>query len=152
LHQLAKTAKNETELERDYLALASVRDPALAAQVAQIALSDELPPQAATTGIRLVLNLSGRFHQLSWNTFTANWQKLLKPFPSLTTIILGQDVPEIYWDSVPLAELETWVRANCPAEAADSIEGGMQTARFKLSEKQALVPAADAFIKARSGT
>jgi len=150
LHQLAKMAKNETELERDYLALAAVRDPALAAQVAQIAVSDELPPEAATTGIRLVFSLSGRFPQLSWNAFTANWQKLLKPFPTLTTLILGQNVPEIYWDSVPVAQLDAWVRANCPAEAADSIEGGMQTARFKLAEKQALIPAADAFISAQS--
>jgi aminopeptidase N len=151
LHQLAKAATNETERERDYLALALVRDPALAAQVIQIALSDELPPQAASTGIRLVFRLSGRFHQLSWDAFTANREKLLKPFPSLTTLILGQNVPEVYWDSVPLGQLEAWVRENCPAEAADTIERGMQTARFKLAEKQALIPAADAFIKARSG-
>jgi aminopeptidase N len=152
LQQLARTASNETELERDYMALASVRNPALAAQVLQIAVSDELPPQAATTGVRLVFRLASRFHQLSWDAFTANWRKLMKPFPARTTLILAQSVPEIYWDSLPLAQLESWVRDNSPAEAADAIERGMQAARFKLAEKQALIPAADAYIKSQPRT
>jgi aminopeptidase N len=152
LHQLAKEAANQTELRRDYLALTFVRDPALAAQVLQIALSDELPPQAATLRVRLVFRLAARFHQLSWDALTAHRETLMQPFPSNSTLILGQMVPEVYWDSLPLPQLEAWVRANVPAEAAETIERGMQTARFKLAEKQSLIPAADAFIKAQAGS
>jgi aminopeptidase N len=152
LHQLAKSASNETERERDYEALASVRDPNLAAQVLQIAISGELPPQAATLRIRLVFGLAGRFHQASWKTFTANVDKLMQPYSLGATLILGQIVPEIYWDSMPLDELETWVKAHVPAEAAGTVARGMQTARFRLSTKLALVPAADAFVKSRQGT
>jgi aminopeptidase N len=152
LRQLAKSAGNETELERNYLALAAVRDPGLAAQVLQIAVSDELPPQAAALNLRLVASLAERFHQASWETFTANLDKLMQPFPSESTLILGQQVPVVYWDSMPLDQLETWVKAHVPAEAADTVARGMQTARFRLSEKQTLVPAADAFLKSRQGT
>jgi aminopeptidase N len=151
LHQLAQRAGNETERERDYLALGLVRDPTLAAQVLQIAVSNELPPQAATIGMQLVFRLAARFHQASWEAFTANREKLLKPLPSMTTLILGEDVPEIYWDSVPLEQLERWIKANVPAEAADTVERGMQTARFRRSQKQALIPEADAFIRAQHG-
>jgi hypothetical protein len=70
----------------------------------------------------------------------------------MTTLILGEDVPAVYWDSLPLEQLEAWVRANMPAEAADTLERGMQTARFKLSQKQALNREADAFIVARRGS
>jgi hypothetical protein len=53
---------------------------------------------------------------------------------------------------VPLEQLEPWIKANVPAEAAGTVERGMQTARFKRSQKQALVPEADAFIRAQQGS
>jgi hypothetical protein len=53
---------------------------------------------------------------------------------------------------VPLEQLEAWIKANVPAEAADTLERGMQTARFKRSQKQALIPEADAFISAHPAT
>jgi hypothetical protein len=111
-----------------------------------------VPPQAAMLRVRLVLRLAARFHRLSWDALTANRERLMQPFPSNSTLILGQMVPEVYWDSLPLAQLEAWVRANVPAEAAETIERGMETARFKLAEKHALIPAADAFIKAQAGS
>ena len=46
LHQLARGAKNLSEIERFYSALAQVRDPQLAEQAAQIIMSSEIPPQA----------------------------------------------------------------------------------------------------------
>jgi len=147
LHGLAKESDNETERERFYLALAAVRDTTLAGEVAQIAVSDELPPQAATTRIRLVFRLAERFPQLSWDTFVAHRQKLMEPFPMLQGLILTQDVPQRYWDAMPLGQLEAWIRANVPADAADGIERGLQAARFNASEKQALIPAADAYLK-----
>jgi aminopeptidase N len=151
LNQLAQGAANDTELERYYRALGSVRDPALAAQVLQIAVSDQLPPQAATVGLHLVFSLAARFHQASWETFTAHWQKLLKALPTMSTLILGEYLPEIYWDSVPLDQLQAWIQGNVPAEAADTVERGMQTARFKRSQKQALIPETDAFLSAQHG-
>jgi len=150
LHALARQSRDETERERFYMALAAVRDPALAREVAQIAVSDELPPQAASTRLRIVLRLADRFPQLSWDTFTAHRQRLLEPFPMLEGLIISQYVPESYWDAMPLPQLQAWINANLPADAADTLERGMQTARFKVAEKQALIPAADAYIESLS--
>jgi hypothetical protein len=54
LHAIAKSAKSETELRRDLLAMMDVADPQLAARAARIALSDEIPPQAASLRLQLV--------------------------------------------------------------------------------------------------
>jgi hypothetical protein len=40
------------------------------------------------------------------------------------------------------------VRTQVPAEMGTNMERGMQTARFKLAERQALLPAADEFVRA----
>ena len=78
LHTLAKGAKDDTFLQRCYVALARVRDPQLARQVVQIALSDELPPQANTLGLRLFLRLAREHPRLSWDTYIANQDQLMK--------------------------------------------------------------------------
>ncbi len=147
LHGLAKDSTDETERRRIYLSLAAVRDPELAAQVAQIAVSDEIPPQSANTRLRMVFLLAQRFPQLSWDTFTSHRQRLIEPFPMLEGLIISQTVPQTYWDAMPLIQLEAWVKANLPADAADTMERGMQAARFKVSEKKFLAPATDAYLK-----
>jgi aminopeptidase N len=151
LHAIARQAKDETEQQRFYLALMDVRDPQLAAQAAQIALSPELPPQAARWRLRLVVRLAGQHHDLSWTTFTNNVEPLLSPNPKYRPLITAQYVPVYFWDSVPPHELESWVRAHVPEQMAPNVERGMETARFKLSEKDALVPAADAYVSAQPG-
>jgi aminopeptidase N len=146
LHALAKAAKDEADMERYYTALMSVRDPQLAAQAAQIALSPELPPQAAMIRSRLVFGLANEHRQLSWTTFTNHVDSLMSPFPSSASLRIAQYVPSFYWDSVPLDQLEAWVRAHVPTEMSANVERGMETARFRLSEKEALVPAVDAYV------
>jgi aminopeptidase N len=149
LHAIAKQAKNETEQQRYYLALMDVRDPQLASQAAQIALSPELPPQAARWRLRLVVRLASQHHELSWSTFTSNAETLLSPNPKYAPLITAQYVPVYFWDSVPLDQLESWVRAHVPEQMSPNVARGMETARFKLSEKQALVPAADAYVSSQ---
>jgi aminopeptidase N len=147
VHTLAKGAKDEADLRRYFQALVDVRDPQLAAQVAQIALSSELPPQAAQLRLAMVYGLAKDHHELAWSTFTNNADTLLAPFPSYAPLIVAQYAPAVFWDSVPLDQLEAWVRAHVPAEMSDNVERGMESAHFKLSEKQDLVPAADAYVR-----
>jgi len=146
LHALAKTAKNETELTRYYVALAHVRDPALAKQAAAIALSPEIPEQAASLRLRLVAMLDDENPALSWETFTHNADALLAAFPQYAPLIVAQQVPEIFWNAVPLDTLETWVRERTPAPMQPNVTRGMEVARFKLAEKTALTHAADAYV------
>jgi len=147
LHTLCKGAKDDTFMERCYLALARVRDPELANQVARIALSDELPPQANTLNLRLILALSREHPRLSWDTYIANQDQLMKSASTEDRALrVAQGTPVIYWDALPLNQLETWVRANIPTGALDNLARGMETAHHLAAEKLALVKAADAYL------
>jgi len=125
-----------------------VRDPQLAAQVVQIALSSELPPQAAQLRLRLVFGLARYNPQLAWSTFSDHVDTLMAPFPSFAPLMISQYVPMAFWDSLPLDQLESWARAHVPAEMAVNVDRGMESARNRLSEKQAMVAAADQYLKA----
>jgi aminopeptidase N len=147
LHALAKSAKDEPTLERYYQALARVRDPALASQVVQIALSGELPPQANTLGARLVLTLAREHPRLAWDAFAANQDKLLQWVSSTERpLVIAQQVPGVFWDALPLDELEAKIRAEIPPGAYDTLARGMEGARFQSAQKQSLVKAADAYL------
>jgi aminopeptidase N len=150
LHSIAKQAADETEQQRYYLALMDVGDPQLAEEAAAIALSGEIPPQGARWRMALVVRLAGLHQELSWSTFTNNAQMLLAPMPKFAPLITAQYVPAYFWDCAPPDEIEAWVRAHVPAEMSANVARGMEAARFNRLEKDALVPAADAFVRAAS--
>ena len=146
LHSLAKTAQNENELRRFYGALMQVRDPQLAADAARIALSDEIPVQAAALRLQLVGEIESAQPTLAWKTFTANVDALLQPHQPFGPLILAQFSPELFWDALPPDELEAWIKARVPAEMSTSLARGMEGARFRLAQKTALVKAADEYL------
>jgi aminopeptidase N len=149
LHTLAKAATDDAEQRRLYVALAGVRDPKLAEQAATIALSDELPPQALQLRLAMIGTLRQEHPELGWNTFTGNAEKLLSPLGNLAPLALAEFVPQIFWNSLPPDQMEAWIRTRVPKEMSDYIEKGMEGARFQYSQKQELVPAADAYLAAR---
>jgi aminopeptidase N len=147
LHALAKGAKDDTFMERCYLALARVRDADLARQVVQIALSDELPPQSNSLGRRLILGLAREHPRLSWDTYIANQDQLMKSLSSEDRPLrVAQQTPAVYWDALPLDQLEAWVRANIPAGVSGNLARGMETAHHLAAQKLALVKAADEYL------
>jgi aminopeptidase N len=150
LHSIAKAARDETEQRRYFLALMDVGDPALAKQAAAVALSAEIPPQAARIRIAAVVRLAARHHELAWSTFSNNVQMLLAYNPKYAPLILAQYVPTYFWDCLPLPQLEAWVRTHVPAEMAPNVARGMERARFNGDEKAMLVPAADALLRLRT--
>jgi aminopeptidase N len=147
LHTLAKDAKDDTFMQRCYVALARVRDPDLAGQVVQLALSDEIPPQANTLSLRLILTLAREHPRLSWDTYIAHQDQLMKSVPSEgRSLVIAEQTPAAYWDALPLDQLEAWVRANIPKGASDNLARGMETAHYLAAQKPALVKAADAYL------
>jgi hypothetical protein len=124
-----------------------VRDPDLARQVVQIALSDEIPPQANTLGRRLIQLLAREHPRLSWDTYIAHQDQIMKSISSFDrALLLAQQTPAVYWDTLPLDQLEAWVRANIPEGASDNLARGMETAHHLAAQKLALVKAADAYL------
>jgi aminopeptidase N len=148
LHAIAREEKDDTAQRRYYLALMNVRDPALAQQAAQIALSKEIPPQAEDSRLRLIGQLANYHAALAWTSVTGNIEVLLAPFPKYAPLIIAQ-VPEFLWDGAPLGEIESWVRAHLPAEMSAHVERGMETARARRAEKQLLLREADAYLAAQ---
>jgi aminopeptidase N len=146
LHAIAKAEKDDTAQRRYHRALMKVRDPALAQQAAQLALSDEVPPQAAATRLGLVVALADQQPLLAWSTFTANADMLLAPNPKYAPLTLAERVPEFFWEAVPATQLEAWVRGRVPAEMAPNVARGTESARSLQAEKTLLVPAADAYV------
>jgi len=147
LHAIARASRDETEMRRYYGALASVRDPDLARKVAEIALSSEIAPQADSLRIQLVLRLAADHPQLSWQVFSDNSERLLKPQAANAPLVIANYVPEVYWHGIALSEVEAWVRAHVPAEMEPYVERGMDAAKFRFAEKQMLVAAADAYLR-----
>ena len=144
LHAIARAAGDETEQQRYYSALMQVRDPQLARQAAQIALSGEIPPQGAYWRLRLLVVLALEHPQLAWNTFIDNSVALLSPNPKYAPLITSQYVPEYFWNGAEPDRIEAWVRAHVATEMGQNVERGMETVRFRRSEQQSLVAAIEA--------
>jgi aminopeptidase N len=143
LHAVAKGAANETEVRRYYPVLMRVRDPQLATQAAAIALSPEIPAQAEVLRLGLVFALNDAHPQLSWQTFTANIDKLTASNPGNRPNVLAKSAPNTYWNSVPLAQMSEWIKAQLDAGMAPTLEDNLAYARFRLDEKTRLLQAAN---------
>jgi aminopeptidase N len=149
LHALARGARNETEVRRFYPILMRVRDPQLAAQAAQIALSSEIPPQADVLRLGLVLALSSEHPQLAWTTFTGQFDRLTAANPGNRPNVLAKTAPEVFWNSIPLDTLQSWVGSHGDGGMAATLADSLETARFRLDEKTRLVEAADRVVAAQ---
>lgn len=146
LQTIARKEKDETAQRRYYLALMRVSDAALAERAAEAALSAEIPPQAADLRLRLIVQLADRHPALAWRAFAANADLLLASYPKYAALMTAQDLPEVFWDAVEPAQLEAWVRARLPAEMSVNIARGMEAVAVRRAERQALVPAVDAWV------
>jgi aminopeptidase N len=146
LHALARAARDEPERQRFYDALISVRDPALAAEAVQIALSAEIPPQDAQLRLGLVVTLALRHPALGWQAFSTHSAELLNPMGSFVPLYTAQYVPTWFWDALPPEQLEAWVRSRIPPEMLPALARGMQAVHFRVREKAGLVAAVDAYL------
>jgi hypothetical protein len=81
--------------------------------------------------------------QLSWKTFTGNVDRLTAPNPGNRPNVLAKSTPGVYWNSVPLDQLSTWIKAHVEEGMTQTLENSMENARFKLSENGRLLQAAN---------
>jgi len=141
LLQLAQSATSSAEQRRYYLALAAVRDPALATRVAALAV-DALPPQARRVAFLLVQGLAAEHPQLAWRTFQAHHELLMAASVSNGPSTLARTVPAIFWEAAPAEEIEAWLRRELPAAAVPLLASSMEGLRQRLRERELLARAA----------
>jgi aminopeptidase N len=148
LHALAKSAKTDTEMRRDYFAMMNTEDPALATEAASIAMSAEIPPQAAVLRFFMLLSLANDHPQLAWQTVSAHVDELIAPQGRYAPIVLTRNLPAALWDALPPEELEVWLTAHVPPGLAANVTRAMETVAFRRSEKRALAAAATSYLHA----
>ncbi|HTJ27764.1 MAG TPA: M1 family aminopeptidase [Candidatus Limnocylindria bacterium] len=147
LHRIARGARDEGELRRDYAALVGVRDPRLAREALAIVASSEIPPQAAQFRVRLVDDAAEWNPALSWRFFTVHHDALLGPLSATSQqVLLANGVPTTFATAVPPAQLDAWIREHTPAAIGPYVTRGMEQAWFRLAERDRLVPATDAYV------
>jgi hypothetical protein len=98
--------------------------------------------------LEMVFGLRNEHPDLAWSVFSANAQMLFSSLGNLEPLFIAQYVPQYLWNSLPLDQLEAWIKAHSPTEMSSNIAKGMEGARFKVAEKRRLVPAADAYLAA----
>ena len=147
LHELARSAKDPALLQNLYMSLSQVADPKLAAEVASIALSADLPPQANDLPFSMLFGLAQRHPELSWNAYSHTDKDLFAQFGPEAPVILAQSIPQVYWRAAPLPEIDAWLGARVPKELATAREHYMDQARLRVAERTALLPAADRYVQ-----
>ena len=147
LHALARSAKDPALLSHAYLSLALVSDPKLAAQVATIALSSDLPPQATSLPYSLLFGLARQHPELAWHAFSTTDKDLFSQFGPDAPVLVVEYIPQVYWRAAPLPEIDTWLGAHVPRELTTAREHYMEQARLRVAERSALLPAADRYVQ-----
>ena len=143
---LAKASDDSLERHRMFVGLAKVKDVNLAATAGQIVMSDDIRPQEALLRWHMINVLHDQHAALAWSIFTRNSAALLAPMGQYAAQSEAEFVPEVFWDSVPLDQLQQWVKAQLPAELAPDLQRGMDAARLRFALKAKLVPAADSYV------
>lgn len=149
LHQLARSAKSDQELRRFYPMMMLVRDPSLAQKASEVVLSDEVPKQLEAMRLQLALMLSEHNPSLSWDIFTKNYDRLIAPMMPEGTMMMTQMVPDIFWNSIALDQVESFVRGHAPTDLNPFIARGLEVAHTRLTEKTTLTEATDAYLRTR---
>lgn len=149
LYAIAKSAKDQTEMQRYFFALANVADPKLAERVVKMALSADIPPEADAMRLGLVASLSNEHQQLSWQALTGNLEVLTRAQTTFAPLVIAQTVPQVYWSGIPLPEIESFARSHVPKEMSDVVDRGMESAHYQVTRKALLVREADGFVQQR---
>jgi aminopeptidase N len=147
MHAIVRSAKSETDQRRYYSALMGVRDDALAQRAIDIALSNEIPPQAAQIREQLLQNVVAQHPALAWSAFKANMHEILDPYGTYNQqYVLAHYVPALYWDAAPLDELESFAKANTPDDLHPDVDRAVERARALVKQKALLRTATDAYL------
>jgi aminopeptidase N len=147
LHTLAQTASDDTEIRRFYTAIMNVKNPVLAQRTAELAVSEELPPQVADLRLIMLAQLAVLHPRLSWQTLNAQLDRVMAPYVGIAGLIYAQNIPQIYWSDIPVTEFDEFVRAHVPKELGTAADAGLADAHTHLAERETLRMGMDSVLK-----
>ncbi len=144
IHALAKAAKDQTSAERFYFALSAAKDPKLAQQAMQIAISSEIPPQAGNSVPGLVFRNSDWNPTLAFEFGKAHGKQIFASMAGMNMVFIALFAPQQLVDAAPLDQVRAWVTSLVPPGSDAYIERGMSAAKLALQIKARIVEQADA--------
>ena len=143
LHDLARAARDPLERQALYTSLTAVEDPALAAQVLALAITDEAP---SNTGADLVRGVSTVHPDLAWRFTLANLPAIT---PSLDTLNRSTFVARIAGSSNDLKraeELQAYAAKNIAPDAQGEVKVALARIRNAADIRAKRLPQIDAWI------
>ena len=139
IHTLATSATDPVVARRYLAALMSVRDPQLAQRALALTLSDEIPPQEFGLRARYVGTVANWNPQAAWAFYQANSEKLRRKQSSFEAMLgIARGVAATYWRAASPDELNAWLTAKLPPQAAPYIARSIARARFDIAASKRL--------------
>jgi aminopeptidase N len=148
LRALAVGAKDALEKEQLFVALASARDPALAARSLEIALGDEVPK---STGPAMLRRVAVQNPDLAWAFALAHLDTLR---PRLDAMQRDAFVPGLVAEATNpalLAQLRAYIDQKVPEEARAQVERFHAGLQFRLRVIAEIVPEIDKWLAEKAG-
>ena len=153
LRVCTSSAKATDSLEQKrnlYGALAAALEPALVQKALALALTDELPPQAAAYLVQRIA-MGSEQPELAWKFAQEHLGALLAKLASTRANDYVPGIFGAFSESARATELEEWARKNMPADAGAPTARAADAIRFKAGLKARLLPQIDAWSQARAG-
>jgi aminopeptidase N len=149
--QLHNAARKEDSFEQKralYSALASARNPTLAAQTLSLSLGDELIAPDASRLVQRVAH-DGEHPELAWEFARAHLDALLAKVSDLGVNHYVPNLFEAFDDAARADELEDFARKNLPPVVGDAVARSAENIRFQAELKSRVLPQIDAWWQAR---
>ena len=149
--QLHRRARAEDSFEQKrslYRALASARNPALAARTLELSITEEL---IASDAARLVGRVAheGEHPELAWDFARKNLDALLAKLPANAANSYIPGLFEAFDDPARATELETFAREHLPPDVAVAVAKSADNIRFNAEFRARALPQIDAWWQAR---
>ncbi|HEY0966136.1 MAG TPA: M1 family metallopeptidase [Opitutaceae bacterium] len=149
LHALAKRALTTEEKRRLYRAMQAALDPALARQTLALSLGDSMPVSERNHNVRRVAIL-GEQAAVAWEFAQANFDTLAKSLTSFERYDYAPDIMNAFYEAARADELEAFMKANFPEEAAASGARVAEAIRDRAAFRARELAALDAWVKTQA--
>jgi aminopeptidase N len=149
LHVLAKRALTTEEKRRLYRAMQAALDPALARQTLALSLGDSMPVSERNHNVRRVAAM-GEQAAVAWEFAQTNFDTLAKSLTSFERYDYAPDIMNAFYEAERADELEAFMKAKFPAEAAVTGARVAEAIRDRAAFRTRELAALDAWVKTQA--
>jgi len=147
LHRLARQTTDQVAKQQYYRALGGALDPALAARVLALSLTDELPGALGSFQVARVA-YAGEHARQAWEFAQAHLDALAGKLDPMRRYRFVPELMGAFAETARAAELRRFAATRMPADARREAERVAEDIDFKAEQKGWLVPAVDRWVAA----